>query len=337
MDFPFDISVGFKQEKQLFFSAQPLLSNPELLQTKVNELVQRIEQSNFPQKEIHVCGIDSRGYILGGMIASAMKVPFHMIAKSGKLPDSIESVPYDKEYGRAELDASDKLCISKKVMFEDCLVVIVDDIIATGSTMNAAYDLVDTFRPFKILKVAFVRTSLYDENDVIVNYDLFKTPLTVVTVASRSSLKMKAVKDAFNDNGSCYICVIGSDSYSDVPNQPRDDQIRIGAENRLKHAIKECSSYSDVIVSMESGITTILGEFVDICYIILHHVDSITREIVMTKTLSIPDELKHHVFGDDETIGTIISPYTPDDPHMMLTGISRREFITSAIRSIVTE
>ncbi|XP_040981594.1 adenine phosphoribosyltransferase isoform X3 [Aquila chrysaetos chrysaetos] len=80
-------------------------------------------------------GLDSRGFLIGPSLAQRLGIGFVLIRKKGKLPGPTESVSYDLEYGKAELEIqSDAVEPGQKV-------VIVDDLLATGGTMCAACEL----------------------------------------------------------------------------------------------------------------------------------------------------------------------------------------------------
>ena len=78
-----------------------------------------------------VIGIDSRGFILGGLLAHNFNIPFVMSRKSGKLPKPVFSMPYALEYGSAVIE------IQQKAIQQDDIVIVHDDILATGGTSHA--------------------------------------------------------------------------------------------------------------------------------------------------------------------------------------------------------
>ena len=84
-----------------------------------------------------IAGTESRGFIFGVPIAYNLHKPFVPIRKKGKLPRETVSVSYDLEYGSAEIEMhKDSIKPGQKV-------VIVDDLIATGGTIEAAIKLVE--------------------------------------------------------------------------------------------------------------------------------------------------------------------------------------------------
>jgi adenine phosphoribosyltransferase len=86
-----------------------------------------------------VVGIESRGFILGSSLASQLHAGFIPIRKQGKLPADTFSHSYDLEYG------SDTLEIHTDSLDADDVVLIHDDLLATGGTVNAAVELVRKF------------------------------------------------------------------------------------------------------------------------------------------------------------------------------------------------
>ena len=82
-----------------------------------------------------VLGIESRGFILGPIIANNIGAGFVTVRKPGKLPAETISQEYALEYG------VDKIEIHKDALTADDIVLIHDDLMATGGTMKAAYDL----------------------------------------------------------------------------------------------------------------------------------------------------------------------------------------------------
>jgi adenine phosphoribosyltransferase len=91
-----------------------------------------------------VIGIESRGFILGSVLAYKLNAGFIPIRKPGKLPSETYSQSYELEYG------FDTLEIHKDALSVDDIVLIHDDLLATGGTIGAAIDLVRKFGISKI-------------------------------------------------------------------------------------------------------------------------------------------------------------------------------------------
>jgi adenine phosphoribosyltransferase len=97
-----------------------------------------------------VIGIESRGFILGSVLAYKLNAGFIPIRKPGKLPSETYSQSYELEYG------FDTLEIHKDALSVDDIVLIHDDLLATGGTIGAAIDLVRKFGISKIYVNFFV-------------------------------------------------------------------------------------------------------------------------------------------------------------------------------------
>lgn len=85
-----------------------------------------------------VCGIESRGFIFGAALARALDVGFVPLRKAGKLPAATRSVEFQLEYGSAKLEVhADALASRARAL-------LVDDVLATGGTLAAAMELVQS-------------------------------------------------------------------------------------------------------------------------------------------------------------------------------------------------
>jgi adenine phosphoribosyltransferase len=91
-----------------------------------------------------VVGIESRGFIGGSILAFELGAGFVPARKPGKLPADTIRAEYDKEYGK------DIIELHRDAITEDDIVVLHDDVLATGGTMAAAYNLVKSLNPKKI-------------------------------------------------------------------------------------------------------------------------------------------------------------------------------------------
>lgn len=91
-----------------------------------------------------VVGIESRGFVFGSILAFELGAGFVPARKPGKLPADTVSASFDKEYGK------DTIEMHRDAITEDDVVVIHDDVLATGGTMAAAYELVKSMNPKKI-------------------------------------------------------------------------------------------------------------------------------------------------------------------------------------------
>ncbi len=108
------------------------LAKPKCLKWMRDEIVERYKDKGITK----VVGIESRGFILAPAVAIEIGAGFVPIRKQNKLPAETVSVTYAKEYGE------DTIQIHKDALGPDDIVLIHDDIIATGGSMEAAINLV---------------------------------------------------------------------------------------------------------------------------------------------------------------------------------------------------
>jgi adenine phosphoribosyltransferase len=83
-----------------------------------------------------VAGVEARGFLLAGAIATELRCGVLPVRKSGKLPPPVKSARYDLEYGSAEIEVPGDLTAGSRVL-------LVDDVLATGGTLRAAAQLLD--------------------------------------------------------------------------------------------------------------------------------------------------------------------------------------------------
>ena len=129
----------------MFRDITTLLKSPEGLKETVDLLYDR-----YAGKKIDiVVGIESRGFIVGAPLAYLLGCGFVPVRKPGKLPAECESEEYSLEYGK------DKIEIHKDAINKGDRILIVDDLLATGGTMNAARNLVKKLEGV-VVECAFV-------------------------------------------------------------------------------------------------------------------------------------------------------------------------------------
>lgn len=116
----------------VFKDFTPLLADPAALALSVELMANPYRGKGIEM----VVGAESRGFIFGIAIAQALSVGFVPIRKPGKLPRSVHGVDYALEYG------SDRLEIHSDALKPRMKCLIVDDLLATGGTMQAACQLV---------------------------------------------------------------------------------------------------------------------------------------------------------------------------------------------------
>ena len=116
----------------LFYDVTTLFKNAECLQEMLDILYETYNNKGITK----VVGIESRGFILGGALAARLGAGFIMARKPGKLPAETIEETYAKEYG------TDCIQIHKDAINENDVVLLHDDLLATGGTMAATYRLV---------------------------------------------------------------------------------------------------------------------------------------------------------------------------------------------------
>lgn len=119
-------------EGVMFRDVTTLLKDPVGLRTTIQEIVSRYQTVRIDK----VVGIESRGFIIGAPVAYALGVGFVPIRKPGKLPAETIGREYQLEYG------SDRIEIHVDAIQRGEQILLVDDLIATGGTMEAAVKLI---------------------------------------------------------------------------------------------------------------------------------------------------------------------------------------------------
>lgn len=115
-----------------FKDVTPLFKTKDSLSTLTEVLVDLYKDKGITK----VVGIESRGFIMGPIMALELGTGFIPIRKPGKLPAETLEEEYEKEYG------TDKIQIHKDALNQEDVVLLHDDLLATGGTMKAAYNLV---------------------------------------------------------------------------------------------------------------------------------------------------------------------------------------------------
>ena len=105
------------------------------------ELSDRLYEMYKDKGITKVVGVESRGYALGAILAERLGAGFVMVRKAGKLPAEVYRESYDLEYGQSTIE------IHKDSISSDDVVLLHDDLLATGGTMDAALRLVSKSNP----------------------------------------------------------------------------------------------------------------------------------------------------------------------------------------------
>ena len=123
----------FPKEGILFYDISTLLAHPDAWQVALGRLAKMVARY---QPDI-LAGIESRGFLVAAPLASRLGLGFTMIRKKGKLPGDTIGYEYDLEYG------TDTIEIHTDAIAKGDRVLLVDDLIATGGTAEAAANLIE--------------------------------------------------------------------------------------------------------------------------------------------------------------------------------------------------
>ena len=123
----------FPQKGIIFRDITSVLQNADGLHLAIDEMQKKLEGLEFDK----IAGLESRGFIFGMPIAYNLHKPFILIRKAGKLPCETVSQTYDLEYGQATIE------VHKDAIEKGERIVVVDDLIATGGTVEAAGKLIE--------------------------------------------------------------------------------------------------------------------------------------------------------------------------------------------------
>ena len=121
----------FPKDGILFRDMSPILRSPAAMTSMLNQL------GDFSDRLTpdYIVGIESRGFIIGTALATRQRMGFIPIRKKGKLPGKVIGVDYTLEYGKDRLEIQSDILKNQKVL-------LVDDLLATGGTINAASKLI---------------------------------------------------------------------------------------------------------------------------------------------------------------------------------------------------
>ncbi|MCZ7407098.1 adenine phosphoribosyltransferase [Parvimonas micra] len=125
---------GFPKEGISFKDITTLISDGKAFKEAVNIMKKNLEDRNID----YIVGPEARGFVFGSAVAYALNVGFIPVRKPGKLPGETVSYEYALEYG------TDVLEICEDVLKPGDRVAIVDDLLATGGTINACAKLIES-------------------------------------------------------------------------------------------------------------------------------------------------------------------------------------------------
>ena len=141
----------------LFYDVTPLFKDPWCLQ-ELSDILYDMYKGRGITK---VVGIESRGFIMAPILATRLNAGFVPIRKRGKLPAETLEISYGKEYGE------DAMQVHKDAIDTNDVVLVHDDLLATGGTINAACNLVRQLHPKKVYVNTLVELKELSGRDAI--------------------------------------------------------------------------------------------------------------------------------------------------------------------------
>ncbi len=117
----------------LFRDITTLIKNEKAFCECVDQIVERSKKFKFNK----LAAIESRGFVFASAVSYILKKPFILLRKKNKLPSEVHSVDFELEYGTATME------VHKDAINQDDTVLLIDDLIATGGTAEAAAKLIE--------------------------------------------------------------------------------------------------------------------------------------------------------------------------------------------------
>ena len=136
----------------LFRDITTLIKDENAFKETINQIVERSKKFNFTK----IAAIESRGFVFASAVSYILNKPFIMLRKKNKLPADVHSVDFKLEYGTATIE------VHKDSISSNDSVLIIDDLIATGGTAEAAAKLIE-ISGGKVASFVFV-INLFDLN-----------------------------------------------------------------------------------------------------------------------------------------------------------------------------
>ncbi len=152
----------FPEKGIIFKDITTLLKNPDGFKDAIEKLYALSRGKGITK----VVGIESRGFIFGGVLAEKLNAGFVPVRKPGKLPAETLSATYQLEYG------TDEIQIHKDAIHPGDIVLMHDDLLATGGTMKAACQLVEKLGG-NIIQISFlIELDFLNGRELLKNYDV---------------------------------------------------------------------------------------------------------------------------------------------------------------------
>ena len=117
----------------LFRDITTLIKDEKAFEETINQIIKRSKKFQFNK----IAAIESRGFVFASAVSYILKKPFIMLRKKNKLPADVHSVDFELEYGTATIE------VHKDSIEKNDRVLIIDDLIATGGTAEAAAKLIE--------------------------------------------------------------------------------------------------------------------------------------------------------------------------------------------------
>ena len=158
----------FPQKGINFRDVTTLFKTPECMQIMLDELYELYKDKGITK----IVGIESRGFVMASALAIKLGAGVVLCRKPGKLPAETIQESYSKEYG------TDTIEIHKDAINAEDVVLLHDDLLATGGTMKAAYNLVQKFNP----KKTFVNFIIEIKDEGLHGRDIFDKDTEITTL-----------------------------------------------------------------------------------------------------------------------------------------------------------
>ena len=117
----------------LFRDITTLIKNEKAFSECIDQIVERSKKFQFNK----LAAVESRGFVFASAVSDILKKPFIMLRKKNKLPAEVHSIDFKLEYGTSTME------VHKDAVNQDDSVLLIDDLIATGGTAEAATKLIE--------------------------------------------------------------------------------------------------------------------------------------------------------------------------------------------------